>query len=156
MTAREQRLSRRRRRKTVRLCGDVYERRRLYALHPGDVQSRRTARRKSRLRARCPPQRGQRNVPARHRTRVGPAGSERGRAVLRAHNCRRCAPHTRKTPEAKAVYITSPDYFGVISDVKSIAAVAREFGVPLLVDCAHGAHLKFLEKISRRLTSERQ
>ena len=51
-----------------------------------------------------------------------------------------------KTPEAKAVYITSPDYFGVISDVKSIAAVAREFGVPLLVDCAHGAHLKFLEK----------
>lgn len=56
----------------------------------------------------------------------------------------RCA--LEKTPEAKAVYITSPDYFGIISDVKSIAAVAREFGVPLLVDCAHGAHLKFLEK----------
>lgn len=50
------------------------------------------------------------------------------------------------TPEAKAVYITSPDYFGVISDVGAIASIAREFGVPLLVDCAHGAHLKFLEK----------
>ena len=66
-----------------------------------DVQSRRTARRKSRLRARCPPQRGQRNVPARHRTRVGPAGSERGRAVLRAHNRRRCAPRTRKNARGK-------------------------------------------------------
>ena len=49
-------------------------------------------------------------------------------------------------PDAKAVYITSPDYFGVMSDVAGIAAAAGEFGVPLIVDNAHGAHLKFLEK----------
>lgn len=48
-------------------------------------------------------------------------------------------------PDAKGVYITSPDYFGVIGDVRGIAKAARDFGVPLLVDCAHGAHLKFLE-----------
>ncbi|WP_195277317.1 aminotransferase class I/II-fold pyridoxal phosphate-dependent enzyme [Anaerotruncus rubiinfantis] len=47
-------------------------------------------------------------------------------------------------PDAKAVYITSPDYFGVMSDLAGIAAVCREHGVPLLVDNAHGAHLRFL------------
>ncbi len=48
-------------------------------------------------------------------------------------------------PDACAVYITSPDYFGIISDVKGIAETAKQFGVPLIVDNAHGAHLKFLE-----------
>ena len=37
--------------------------------------------------------------------------------------------------------ITSPTYEGVISDVAAISAVCREYGVPLLVDSAHGAHL---------------
>lgn len=50
-----------------------------------------------------------------------------------------------KNPDAKGVYITSPDYFGLISDVRGIAEAARKFGVPLLVDCAHGAHLKFFK-----------
>lgn len=47
-------------------------------------------------------------------------------------------------PEAAAVYLTSPDYFGVISDLTGVAQVCRRRGVPLLVDNAHGAHLKFL------------
>lgn len=44
---------------------------------------------------------------------------------------------------AKAVYITSPDYLGYMSDVGAIAAVCKRHGIPLLVDNAHGAHLKF-------------
>lgn len=48
-------------------------------------------------------------------------------------------------PDALGVYITSPDYFGVISDISGISCVCRRFGVPLLVDNAHGAHLKFLK-----------
>lgn len=44
-------------------------------------------------------------------------------------------------PEASAVYITSPDYYGCLSDIGSIAEVCREYGVPLLVDNAHGTHL---------------
>ena len=44
-----------------------------------------------------------------------------------------------------AVYITSPDYFGVMSDIEGIAEVAHAHGVPLLVDNAHGAHLRFLQ-----------
>lgn len=49
----------------------------------------------------------------------------------------------RKNPDAKAVYLTSPDYFGVLSDISAISNVCRQYGVPLLVDNAHGAHLMF-------------
>lgn len=43
-----------------------------------------------------------------------------------------------------AVYITSPDYYGMVSDIVGLAEICREYGVPLLVDNAHGAHLRFL------------
>lgn len=51
----------------------------------------------------------------------------------------------KQTPDASAVYITSPDYYGSICDIASISKVCREYGKPLLVDNAHGAHLRFLE-----------
>ncbi|MBO5845399.1 MAG: PLP-dependent transferase [Clostridia bacterium] len=43
-----------------------------------------------------------------------------------------------------AVYLTSPDYLGNIADVSKIAEVCHEYGLPLLVDNAHGAYLNFL------------
>lgn len=43
-----------------------------------------------------------------------------------------------------AVYVTSPDYLGNVQDVPALAAVCRDYHVPLLVDNAHGAYLKFL------------
>ena len=43
-----------------------------------------------------------------------------------------------------AVYVTAPDYLGNAPDVATLAATAHRFGVPLLVDGAHGAYLKFL------------
>ena len=43
-----------------------------------------------------------------------------------------------------AVYLTSPDYLGGMQDIAGIAAVCRAAGVPLLVDNAHGAYLRFL------------
>lgn len=48
--------------------------------------------------------------------------------------------------DISAVYITSPDYFGVISDIKSISKECNKFNVPLIVDNAHGSHLMFLEE----------
>ena len=48
-----------------------------------------------------------------------------------------------QTQNVCAVYITSPDFFGVLSDISGIAQVCRRHGVPLLVDNAHGAHLKW-------------
>ena len=44
-----------------------------------------------------------------------------------------------------AVYITSPDYLGNLADIKGLSAVCHSFGLPLLVDNAHGAYLAFLE-----------
>ena len=43
-----------------------------------------------------------------------------------------------------AVYITAPDYLGYRPDIKALAAVCKDAGIPLLVDNAHGAYLKFL------------
>lgn len=45
-----------------------------------------------------------------------------------------------ENPNAKAVYITSPTYEGVISDIGEIARIVHEYGIPLIVDEAHGAH----------------
>ena len=43
-----------------------------------------------------------------------------------------------------AIYLTSPDYFGNVSDISGIARVCHSHGVLLCVDNAHGAYLKFL------------
>ncbi len=44
-----------------------------------------------------------------------------------------------------AVYITSPDYLGTRCDIKTLSEIAHSFGVPLLVDNAHGSYLHFTE-----------
>ena len=44
-----------------------------------------------------------------------------------------------------ALYLTSPDYLGNVADIASLSEVCHRYGVLLLVDCAHGAYLKFLE-----------
>ena len=45
-----------------------------------------------------------------------------------------------------AVYLTSPDYLGNTLDIEEISKVCKKYGVLLVVDNAHGAYLKFLEK----------
>ncbi len=47
-------------------------------------------------------------------------------------------------PEIKTVCITSPTYYGTLSDIPAIAAVCHAHGAKLMVDGAHGAHLPFL------------
>ncbi len=46
-------------------------------------------------------------------------------------------------PQAKAVLITSPNYFGVCADLPVLRAIAHQHSMPLLVDAAHGSHLGF-------------
>lgn len=43
-----------------------------------------------------------------------------------------------------AVYITSPDYLGNMTELKPLADICHAHGALLLVDNAHGAYLKFL------------
>jgi arginine decarboxylase len=49
----------------------------------------------------------------------------------------------RRYPDAKAVMIVSPTYYGGCSDVAAIANICHQHDIPLLVDEAHGAHLAF-------------
>lgn len=50
-----------------------------------------------------------------------------------------------------AVYVTSPDYLGNVSDIGGLSRVCKKFDVPLIVDNAHGAYLKFTEKSTHPL-----
>jgi arginine decarboxylase len=43
-------------------------------------------------------------------------------------------------PDASAVYLVSPSYFGAVSDIESIAKIAHESNLPLIVDEAWGSH----------------
>lgn len=51
----------------------------------------------------------------------------------------------RENPEADAVLLPSPNYYGICSDIRGIAKAVHERGRILIVDQAHGAHLKFMK-----------
>jgi lysine decarboxylase len=50
-------------------------------------------------------------------------------------------------PDAAAAMIVSPTYFGAVSDVAALAEVAHSRDLPLIVDEAWGAHLRFSEAL---------
>jgi len=51
------------------------------------------------------------------------------------------------TPAAVGAWVVSPTYFGAVADVRALAAVAHDRGVPLIVDEAWGAHMAFHERL---------
>ena len=90
--------------------------------------------------------------------------AQRGKAVLMGRNAHRSAAHAAALldldvywsvtmtpdaveailaahPEICTVYVTSPDYYGRLADIKGLSAVCRRFEAALLVDNAHGSHL---------------
>jgi arginine decarboxylase len=50
-------------------------------------------------------------------------------------------------PDAKAVMMVYPTYYGVCGEIEAIAQLAHQHGIPLLVDEAHGAHFAFHEEL---------
>ena len=56
---------------------------------------------------------------------------------------RRCIS---ENPDAAGVIVTSPNYYGICSDIKAIADEVHKAGMVLIVDQAHGAHLKFFHE----------
>lgn len=48
--------------------------------------------------------------------------------------------------DAEAVILPSPNYYGICSDIRAIAEVVHKYDKVLIVDQAHGAHLKFFRR----------
>jgi arginine decarboxylase len=46
----------------------------------------------------------------------------------------------RRYPQAKAIILTNPNYYGLTIDLSSIIQLAHKHNIPVLVDEAHGAH----------------
>ncbi|MEM6404064.1 MAG: aminotransferase class I/II-fold pyridoxal phosphate-dependent enzyme [Cyanobacteria bacterium P01_D01_bin.116] len=49
----------------------------------------------------------------------------------------------RQHPDAKAVMMVYPTYYGVCGDIKTIAGLTHKYNIPLIVDEAHGSHFAF-------------
>ncbi|MDD4565754.1 MAG: aminotransferase class V-fold PLP-dependent enzyme [Eubacteriales bacterium] len=50
-----------------------------------------------------------------------------------------------ENPDVQAIMLTSPNYYGVCSDIETIADIAHKYKKVLIIDEAHGAHLHFSE-----------
>ncbi|MBR4641808.1 MAG: aminotransferase class I/II-fold pyridoxal phosphate-dependent enzyme [Selenomonadaceae bacterium] len=55
----------------------------------------------------------------------------------------------KKFPQAKALLLVSPNYYGVAADLEKISEVVHAAGMILLVDEAHGAHLTFCNELPK-------
>ncbi len=66
------------------------------------------------------------------------------------HSCRLTADDEQRLDEMirryhpTALYLTSPDYLGGMSDIAAVSKICKKHGVILAIDNAHGAYLKFL------------
>ena len=49
----------------------------------------------------------------------------------------------RENPDAKAVLVNNPTYYGICSDLRAIVKMAHENGMLCLADEAHGTHFYF-------------
>lgn len=54
-----------------------------------------------------------------------------------------------ENPDCKALFLVSPSYYGVVSDLEEIAKVCHEYGALLLVDEAHGGHVYFHDRLPK-------
>ncbi|EHG22244.1 hypothetical protein HMPREF9334_00280 [Selenomonas infelix ATCC 43532] len=50
-------------------------------------------------------------------------------------------------PDAKAVFVNNPTYYGICSDLHTITELAHAHGMKVLVDEAHGTHLYFSDRL---------
>jgi arginine decarboxylase len=49
----------------------------------------------------------------------------------------------KQHPDAKALMVVYPTYYGICGDLAAIGEIVHSYGIPLLVDEAHGAHFGF-------------
>ena len=52
-----------------------------------------------------------------------------------------------ENPDAKAILVNNPTYYGICSDLKSIVEIAHSHGMLCLADEAHGTHFYFSDEL---------
>ena len=52
-----------------------------------------------------------------------------------------------ENPDAKAVLVNNPTYYGICSDIRSIVKLAHDHGMYCLADEAHGTHFYFSDQL---------
>lgn len=53
----------------------------------------------------------------------------------------------KENPDAKAIFINNPTYYGICSDIKAITETAHKYGILVLADEAHGTHFYFRDDL---------
>lgn len=53
----------------------------------------------------------------------------------------------QENPDAKAILVNNPTYYGICSDLREIVKLAHEHGMLVLADEAHGTHFYFSDKL---------
>ena len=53
----------------------------------------------------------------------------------------------RENPDAKAILVNNPTYYGICSNIKGITDLAHEHGMLVLADEAHGTHFYFDDEL---------
>ena len=65
---------------------------------------------------------------------------------MRVEDVRKCI---KNNPDAKAILINNPTYYGICSNIEAIISIAHENGLLVLVDEAHGTHFYFGDNLPR-------
>ena len=58
-------------------------------------------------------------------------------------------------PNAVAVLVNNPTYYGICSDIKGICDIAHSYGLKVLADEAHGTHLYFGDNLPKEFNESR-
>ncbi|AQX56542.1 aminotransferase class I/II-fold pyridoxal phosphate-dependent enzyme [Priestia flexa] len=53
----------------------------------------------------------------------------------------------KRHPDAKAVLVINPTYFGIVGDLRKIVEITHSYNIPVLVDEAHGVHIHFHDEL---------
>jgi len=52
-------------------------------------------------------------------------------------------------PDAKAIFLVSPTYYGYTSNIKKVVEIAQKYNMEVIVDEAHGSHMYFHKSFPR-------
>lgn len=55
----------------------------------------------------------------------------------------------KDNPEAKAILVNNPTYYGICSDIETLTKLAHDNGMKLLADEAHGTHFYFSDRLPK-------